>query len=220
MSKRNQQGFTIVELLIAMTIFTIVLLVLTGAVVQIGRLYTKGLTASRTQEVARAVIDDLSRAIQYTPGVIKELAATPADNTSSVCVGSRRYDFIQNRLVDKNQTTGRSLVSGDDPANCTSTTNLITASTGNEMLGNDMRVSNLAIDTTSLTTGAYRVTVRIVYGADDLLCTQAAGNCNNNVELNAAQLRAAKDLQCKNIRSGTQFCAVSELSTIVERRLQ
>ncbi len=93
-----------------------------------------------------------------------------------------------------------------------------------------MRVSKLTIqDSTTdstLATGVYRVNVRVIYGDDDLLCRQvgnfggSGADCFNDIPMTAAEISSANDLQCKNIRSGTQFCAASELSTIVERRLQ
>lgn len=228
MSKPNQKGFTIIELLIAMSIFTVLLLVLTGAVVQIGRLYYKGLTMSRTQEAARTVMDDLSRAIQYTPGIVKT-TLTPAGNSQGVCVGSRRYSFVPGRKLDKD-VSGRSLVADQDLSGCTAAQNLSSATAGNELLADKMRVSQLRIQSSvedpTLAPQAYRVTVRIVYGDDDLMCspsvtvtTDGAHCSNGSGSISAALLSSSRDLQCKNIKSGTQFCAVAELSTIVERRL-
>jgi hypothetical protein len=52
------------------------------------------------------------------------------------------------------------------------------------------------------TTGLYSIDVRVVYGDDDLLINPTATNAT-----------------CK-VGSGSQFCAVSELSTVVQQRIQ
>lgn len=224
----NQRGFTIIELLIAMSVFTIVLLVLTGAIVQIGRLYYKGLTMSRTQEATRNVIEDVTRSIHYTPGVVKNVSG-PGTNRG-VCVGLRRYSFVQGQQT-KLDLNRRSLVSDENPGGCPSNValNIGATTAGNSMLSDGMRLSNLSVQDNStdptLPAGAYRVTVRVVYGDDDLLCLESGvpasgATCTNNTQMASTEIAGASNLRCKDIRNGSEFCAVSELSTIVERRLR
>lgn len=224
MSKNKQAGFTIIELLIAMSVFTIVLLLLTGAVVQIGRLYYKGLTMSRTQEAARTVVDDISRSIQYSPGVVKTVP--PSGSNQAVCVGLRRYSFVQGQQAKRDANT-RVFVSDENPAGCSSNVplNLATDPSGKALLADGMRVSRLTVTPEpSIGSNAFRVTARIIYGDDDLLCVESGvlsngATCTNNIGMAAADITNRNDLRCKDVRSGSEFCALSELSTIVERRL-
>ncbi len=98
----KQKGFTIIELLLATAVFSLVLVGATSALIQIGRMYYKGLTTSNTQETARRIMEDVSRNIQFS-------GATPTDTPGgglavnyngtdialiSFCIGSLRYSYI------------------------------------------------------------------------------------------------------------------------------
>lgn len=63
--RSNEKGFTLLELMIATTIFSVILLLLTFGLLNIGKNYFKGKNSARTQEVARRVMDDISQAIRY-----------------------------------------------------------------------------------------------------------------------------------------------------------
>lgn len=231
--RSRQSGFTIIELLIATTVFSVVLLVISGAIIQIGRLYTKSINSVRTQEVARSIISDMSESIQFNPGSITgtfPAAMINADDPTSrgVCVGNRVYSYKFGQQQD-----------GDQPAfvaqnlgvsDCTGAVvhNMTTAASGDtvELLGDKMRLANLEVR--PLGGDAYRLLIRVVYGDTDLLCSPAAVpasiyGCTSTAQRTATQeaflLSTERNLSCKNIRSGSQFCSVSELSKIVKRRL-
>lgn len=225
MTKNNQRGFTIIELLIATVIFTIVLLMITGTIVQIGRLYYKGLTRSRTQELSRTISDNISRAIQYTPGVIKDVTNNGGTPSKGVCIGLKRYSFQLNTKVTKDTDKPRSLTT-DNVGNICSESDVSVSSTRNELLGDRMRINTLDVKRVGAAgSTAYTVTTRIIYGDDDLLCFESGNGetgaaCDNNILLTTGDLTSGVKLRCKDIQSGSEFCAVSELSTIVERRIQ
>lgn len=240
----DQRGFTIIELLIATTVFSVVLLVVMSAIVQMGRLYYKSNTMSRTQEMTRSVLDDVTRAIQYSPAqIVTHRAAVPADPAvTGLCIGGRRYSMALGRQLDKTVTTQRTLVSDQVSGTCASAQPLsggaaVTA-TSKELLSDKMRIVKLDVQPAFMSSSsAYRVTVRVIYGDNDLICNNAvAGACesastilsNADIETIARSQASpvgstsvvSSTLQCKNIRSGSEFCATAELSTIVERRLQ
>ena len=207
---KDAKGFTIIELLIATAVFSIVLLVISAAIIQIGRIYYKGITSARTQEVTRSVIDDVSQTIQFTAGSI-------SSGTGALCVGNQRYSFD---LGKQRAGSQHSLVVDDASAGCSpvpqNLTGIPAAPAGRELLGDKMRLANFAVSQVG-TTNSYNVIIRVVYGDNDLLCSPTvSGSCTSNAVMSDF---AKPDLTCKSIRSGTQFCAVSELSTIVERRL-
>ncbi len=237
MRQSRSEGFTIIELLIATAVFSVVLLTVSAAITQIGRLYYKGITSARTQEVARSVMDDIAQSIQFNVGDVVGLSSSTYSNeldndsndSRAVCISTKHYSFKFGQQVGPGK---HGLVANEISSGCTSTVaqNLDTATvSGNELLGDKMRLANLVVEPSGAP-DSYRVTVRVVYGDSDLLCnpTSHSGgkdDCastqgwdeSNQQDRNA--LAGTHNLSCKNIRSGTQFCAASELSTIVKRRL-
>jgi prepilin-type N-terminal cleavage/methylation domain-containing protein len=68
---KSQKGFTIIELMISTVIFSLVLLGASSGIVQIGKKYSKGITYSRTQEVARSTVDEIAQSLQFTSQSIR-----------------------------------------------------------------------------------------------------------------------------------------------------
>ncbi|HEY1064067.1 MAG TPA: type II secretion system protein [Candidatus Saccharimonadales bacterium] len=234
MKQSRNSGFTIIELLIATAVFSVVLLVISAAIIQIGRLYYKGITSARTQEVARSVMNDISQAIQFNVGQVEEIGppsfsnANDNGNSRAICVATQQYNFVYGQ---QRTNTRHALVSREVPSGCLGmdAQAMDGSVTGNELLGDKMRLANLVVERQAGADNAYKVTVRVVYGDSDLLCDPSAttgkASCtstdgwNESIGTDAAAIAGTRNLSCKNIRSGTQFCAASELSTIVKRRL-
>ncbi|MDB5170235.1 MAG: hypothetical protein JWN82_631 [Candidatus Saccharibacteria bacterium] len=226
MKQKPSAGFTIIELMIATVVFSIVLLTISAAIIQIGRLYYKGITSAQTQEVTRSVIAGITDSIQFNSGQNIGAVNPNADDASSkaICINTQHYSY---KLGVQRKDKQHALVLHKVDSGCSATPaqdlrpNSATPIEGDELLGENMRLSKLSVDYDAAS-DMYRVTVGVVYGDNDLLCTpDIPGSCEDTTELrNDDQiLPNAGTLRCKNIRSGTQFCAVSELSTMVERRL-
>jgi len=198
----GEQGFTIVELLISSLIFSLILLVVTIGIIQISRVYYKGITESTTQNTARSIVDTISQAIQFNGGAVSTTLSPGPGTWSSFCVGGQQFSYrLGYQLVEGtpsgNQTnkallqTSLAGCSGNPPA----------ATSGRELLGTKMRISKLTV--TSAGTNMYKVSIRVTYGDDDLL--------NNPTAANAS---------CKGATAGSQFCSISELTTTVVKRVQ
>lgn len=215
----DQPGFTIIELLIATVVFSVILLVMAGAIIQIGRLYIKGTTNAKTQEAVRTVVNDISQSLQYgSSGVeLRPLAPNPGD-TMALCIGTRQYNYV---FGQQRSGSAHAVVARTMPAGCQGAAiqDLSSSSVeGTELLGDGMRVSNIDVKETVGGSGVFNVKVRVVYGDIDLLCS-INFSCSDTGNIGDDELWLARDLRCKNIRSGTQFCSAAELSTTVERRL-
>jgi prepilin-type N-terminal cleavage/methylation domain-containing protein len=214
MKNNHSTGFTIVELMIATTIFSVVLILISVGMIQVGRQFFKGSTISATQDVARTILEDISQSIQFSGEAFTQLAG-PDAVTGGFCVGSRRYTFKRGEqltasnhvlLVDKFTTA----CNGGTPLN-----NLSSPVGGSrELMGRNMRLVNVEVK--NIAASSYIVTVRVAYGDDDLLCSQAKNDCDTTAP---STNLTERDLQCKNFRDGSQFCAVSELQTTVQRRI-
>ncbi len=105
---QSQQGFTLVELMITTSIFAVILLGATAAVIQVGRMYYKATVTIRTQETSRRVIDEISRSIQFSDKNIQApnsvMYSVDGDEGQNIevrayCVGKTRYSFVVNRQV-------------------------------------------------------------------------------------------------------------------------
>lgn len=208
------KGFTVIEVLIATAVFSVVLLIVTGGIVQINRMYYRGITESNTQNTARSILDSVAQAVQFNGGTVTPTTGTTPGNIYQFCVGNKQFSYRPGWIVTDgtpNTTlneTPHALYQRDLPG-CNSGSTAaalsnVSLSGGRELLGANMRLASITVASTGPSTNAtYRITVRVVYGANDLL---------NNPTASTAS--------CKNQRSGSQFCAVSELSTVVSKRVK
>ncbi len=197
---KNTTGFTLVELLIASAVFSVVLLLCASALLQIGRVYYKGITSAQTQEVARSVMDEISRTIQFNGGPI---SVPPGGPNYRICVGDKVYTFLIDRQLSDNPTLPdqRSNVLVINSGSCVSQPiDTGPAPPGSrELLAPNMRLSKLIVTQVG-STNLYNINIRVVYGDSDILNASRDG--------------------CGPGRFGTQYCAASELSTVVEKRVK
>jgi prepilin-type N-terminal cleavage/methylation domain-containing protein len=65
--KQYRRGFTIIELLIAMTFVAVLMLTVAFLVIRITAIYQKGLTLRSVNQVGRNLIDEFNRAVEDSP---------------------------------------------------------------------------------------------------------------------------------------------------------
>lgn len=198
--KEGEGGFTIVEFLIATAVFSVVMLLCAYAIVHVGRMYYKGMITNRTQDAARRVIDDVAAVVQFGAG---DVASGSNDDRLAWCMGNTRYTYILNDplgsvphvLWKDTHSSG-----GCDPADI-SEAEPEDSIDGQEMLGSNMRITRFDMPPATAD-GLQTISIRIAYGdSNDLF----EGNNPNQ--------------PCKGTNAGGQFCAVSEFTTHVKRRL-
>ncbi len=233
--KQSQSGFTIVEVMIATLVFSLILVGSMAALVQLGRLYQKGVISARTQETNRNVLADISQSIQFTKQPVSvPTLPTPAGVTISesqphvgfFCIGPRRYTYALDRQlvpdspteaarekqhvlwVDTPAAGGCANISGITPANLDAEDPCnggALCSDGRELLSEGLRISRLDIrpgDAADPTSGLWTIELSLAYGDSDLLeAIDGRYQCISNAGFS------------------TEFCALSELSTTVVRRL-
>ena len=206
---KRAHGFTIIELLVATAVFAVVLIVVTTGIVQVTRVYYKGLTEANTQDTARNIMDIISQSIQFSGDDVTTTSPSTPGVAAQFCVGSQQFSYtLGYQVVDNPDPTKfqtyHALVVREVGTCSTGTAGQnvrLQTVTGRELLNPRMRLSNLSV--TSVGTNLYKVDVRIVYGDDDLL--------DNPTTATAA---------CQSVQSGRQFCAVSSLSTVVQKRVE
>lgn len=183
---------------------------------QIGRLYYKGITSSRTQATTRTATDNIAQAIQFSgtvPRATAVAAGPPIDLTNAgsgaVCIGNQRFSYFVNRVVSDSPNAALSearhaLVADVAPANgsCTSALTgageLVTGAGApvnpKELIAAGMRLSEFKILQTDV---GYDISIAVTAGAIDL--SNPNGTCRSG--------------------NGNQFCSYSQLKTVAKRRL-
>jgi type II secretory pathway pseudopilin PulG len=93
--KTNQdmkKGFTIIETLLAMTGVALMMIAIAVLVMNIGRIYNKGITIKNVNETARSVLDDLNRSISASPAIVgTDPVAHFLPNERRFCTGLVSY---------------------------------------------------------------------------------------------------------------------------------
>ncbi len=194
--------------MIATSVFAVVLVVVTTGILQISRLYYKGVNEANTQSIVRNITDIIAQSIQFSGGLVTPTTAGAATPSSPkvFCVGNQRFSYdLGWQVVDGTPNASKhqayhGLVQDSVPG-CTPQSLSSSAVSGRELLAPNMRLSKLNV--TDLGSNLYRVEVRVIYGDDDLL-----KDPNNPLTT------------CINATAGTQFCTISELSTVVSKRVQ
>ncbi|MBA3758298.1 prepilin-type N-terminal cleavage/methylation domain-containing protein [Candidatus Saccharibacteria bacterium] len=194
------RGFTIIELLIATMVFSFILLLAAAGLIQVGRLYQKGVIRSQTQEVARSVMINISESIQFNGGSVSTIVDT--GDTKGYCIENKRISYRLNKklvpgIAVSPQTKYALVVDNFPGCSASSTAQNLSGGTaiGNELLSPNMRITELVI--TEPSNNLYQISLKIAYGDDDLF---NAGNCIAN-------------------RIGGAYCATASLSTTVQKRI-
>lgn len=216
---QKSYGFTIVELLIASAVFSIVLIGALTGFLQIGRVFYKGTSLATTQETAKQVLNDVADSVQTAAAVSPALSDAPYNY---YCIGSVRYTYKIGRAVDTSHTDSFSrsdryglvkdnLPSSDAcappcpvaPAPCTANQTRWTSPV--ELLGDNMRLQEFKLQPNpSVSVDYYTISVVVAFGDDDLLELATSGD--------------EASIRCKGTSSqGQHFCAVAKYSTSLKR---
>jgi prepilin-type N-terminal cleavage/methylation domain-containing protein len=219
---KNNKGFTIIELLIATTIFSIVLIVIVSSFLQIGRMFYKGVSIDNVNEASRNLVDSITSDARLTtyfdPGGVDSTNA----NKHFFCVGPHRYTYILALQVrDSNiKTNANSMVAGivQDTTNgaCKSPTDLPIAK-ASQILGPDMQLNDINIQKNTAGNTLMIRTHVVFYGSDNTVF-DTNDPALANTAANPGRASTAPDAFCSGNVLSTQFCATSHLETNVTLR--
>lgn len=217
---RRKSGFTIIELMIATTVFSLVLMICLAGIMQITKMYYRGVTQARTREVARTVVDEIAEALRFTNQDV--LVGTPvvgpqideADDGKSVgyfCIGLKRYTYAIDRIVKNSPKDGtkeqRHALWVDQPTVCTGAVDLTKeqpSPDGKSLLAENMRLYDLTVRQTDPIQRLYAVSIGVAYGEDDLLSVKEDDPTR---------------LTCEGAFVGAEFCSTTNFLVTVQKRL-
>ncbi|HET6924791.1 MAG TPA: hypothetical protein VFH39_03110 [Candidatus Saccharimonadales bacterium] len=218
-------GFTIVELMIATLVFSMVLLVVTYGVLHFTHDYYQGVNSSTTQGVARNVADTLSQAIQFggsTP------IGSPSGSTSGyLCAGNVEFNYRLDKTVGNSGSWALLRFPITGTCYTGAVPNAPAGTKPTEMLQPRMRLLKFDVSPVSAGSLLYKVDIGIALGEDDLLCDTkvtpptSTGGCDTSAaSLGALPLPGDADsIRCKASSGAAQFCDVALLSTVAQTRL-
>jgi len=214
MNKR-QNGFTIIELLIATVVFSIVLLVVLTAFIRTSNLFYKGVTMNATQEDTRNLTESIDNDIKFTSNPPANLTATATSNSSGVfCTGQHRYRYRIGHQMGSggsgDYAIARDTISAAAgcPAVGTSAGQLpVSSATDDQLLDNGMQLNYLKIDCSGGSRCLINVHV-VFYGgtSQDELFSSAKGIIPTNT---------AQDAECTGTLSSSQICATADFNRTV-----
>jgi len=218
---KKQSGFTILELMIATVIVSIILLLVTSVMISLQNLYYKGVNQESVQNDVRNITDQVSQEIQdtnATEGTAVQTASLPYSVTvngvtsheMATCIGSVQYLYVIGPEVGT--ATKQAMWRDSTPGSgCGKTApNIITTDPsdgGTEYVASGARLTDFQINPPTPGDSNYAIYVSVAIGNDNVI------NLNNNATNNdygAACIDA----------SGNQFCATASLQTEVGQRLQ
>lgn len=161
----NKRGFTIVELMIAMVIFSVASLMTTGIVIGMSRQYQKGSYTAQLNDASRTVHQDIRDAIAYSK------AFTPIANSGSI-----RFFCASNNLYYWDQTIPGTIRYGLYKRSLTASQGCTAAnaSGGANLLPSNGFVGELSINQSG---DIYNVYTRFNVGTSDMFTNANYTNC-------------------------------------------
>jgi prepilin-type N-terminal cleavage/methylation domain-containing protein len=171
-NKLNNKGFTIIELLIATSVFASVLFIVTYGIIQISRMYTNGFVQTQTQNTAITIADTIARDLQFTPNI--QSGEKLGNNYWYFCTTKNEYFYIPlGSLYEISLSNIGNNCTVPDNSIVSQAQNLLPASTNMEIINRTNYDNNTSI--MSGNGGLYSINVDILYGTIKNLTTNNTG---------------------------------------------
>jgi prepilin-type N-terminal cleavage/methylation domain-containing protein len=231
--KEKEIGFTVAELMIAMAVFSVLLLISLAGFLQIGQQFFKGVNITRTANMARQINTSIKNDITFDTNMTAITRQTAPISVGGevidrhwFCAGPNRYSFILGRQLNTDDQDNRSNPSsgwykfrllkdrlGLPTAGCPNPFDsvsgvLIDPDSVTELLGDKMRLSNLTLTrlrpADSELNRLYTLVVRIAYGDDEVM--------TNPPE--------SENATCLAHRSASTYCFVTSVRTTARQGIR
>ncbi len=200
---KQTAGFTIIELMIATTAFSVILLLVTVGVVYFTRSYYNGVYNSATQNAARDITTTVSNVIRFGSGAVSGYdwpPTAPAVGTPVFfCAGGYVFVTKLGEQYDGTTSTTGMYMQPMDPGGVCGVPVSITGR--KQLLGEHMSITSVSL-AQSAAGGLYVFDIGVAYGDNDLLTDGGVGS----------------DVRCKP-GSGSEFCAIVKQSISVKQRV-
>lgn len=161
----SNDGFTMIELLVSMTVFSFMLLIIASGVINIVRLQNQSLASNTAQDSARSAMDELVQAVRDSTGVVTPVFGAGASSTLCVANDSGvQQEYYVNANV---------LYRSDD---CTANTNTVA------LTNTQVEVSNFKSTVQTGGTGIteQEVQMTLTIASDNGTANSTGTSCLNN----------------------------------------
>ena len=156
--RKKQQGFTIIELLLAMSFVAALLIGIALTIVQIGATYNRGLTLKEVNQTGRSVSDDIRRNLAASNSFSATTSFMAANNNSGgrLCTGEFSYVWNYADAVSEDRSGVVKYVGNDTPVRFVKlrdTSSAYCARDGSDFVYDDIRTADQGSATELLTEG-------------------------------------------------------------------
>jgi prepilin-type N-terminal cleavage/methylation domain-containing protein len=197
---KEQKGFTVIELLIATAVFSLVLVVFLAAFLRISQIFYKGVNMSRTQETARNIVQNISDDIQFSQQT--PIIGSDPGNIGHFCIGEHRYTyFLYSQVTNGTHGVVRDNVGTDCPPPVGGSSQPVNFTTATELLDPGMQMNKLGVNCAN---DLCTINMHVVfYGDNPDVLTPNAQDPN---------------AQCTGAAISSQYCATADYnSTILQK---
>lgn len=204
-SNREQRGFTIVELMIAITVLSVILVITTILITNIGNLYYKGVNQSRIQNSVRDITDDIAANLQLSGQPVTAIPPSPQNGFPKVgayCVGTVRYTYAINAQQGTNPGQIAHVLWRDSLGGASCSRAILSnpaLSGGTELMSPNSRLTYFDISSGS----PYTISIAAAYGDTSLLAIDLSNPANTHCVGGA----------------GDSFCSTAYITTIATQRV-
>lgn len=199
--KYTQKGFTLVELMFALSMFSLMMIIATVGFVAMNRSYTRGLARKQLSEGAQRTVAAIDRSITgkgLTPFTICDggggdscPSMTGTGWQGALCFEGQRYIWGERGLFLQSEKCDTSLPSEDDGVEA------------EQLLSDRFKVDALGVST--------------IGGGSNLYRVQAVLRTSDDSDFDFDDSNPARTV-CKPTSGATQVCAIEVVDTIINAR--
>jgi prepilin-type N-terminal cleavage/methylation domain-containing protein len=216
MTRRANQGFTLVELMLALAFVGFVMIFAITTVIQVMSTYNKGLALKEINQAARAATEDMARIVRgtSTTTIVTSPLTAPGGSRARVCFGGVSYVWNFTNQTTNRYTDGSVITFArvDDPGNA-----LCVAVSGNYPAVDRTKATELTSDrvwihqltVTPAVTGNFMDIFMQLSTADDIT--------SPSLQYDPTNVDPVQRVRCRGGNVG-QFCAVANFSETVNAR--
>lgn len=228
--KQSRRAFTIIELMLAMTFISVLLVLISFTIIQIGTIYNKGMTLKEVNQTGRAISDDINRNLSAgRPFTLATNYFNTPNVSGRLCLGN--YTYIWNyadALSSGNTNVARyaglpltteqiRLVKVPDAGA------LYCVRSGGAFVNRDIRAQDRSLTTELLKSGdrllsIHQFSLTTSAAGTDALTSQQLYNATFTIgtgDVTALNTARTSCLPPGNINSNFSFCAVQQFKLVM-----